>query len=59
MPGMDSEHPAGHQKNANFDTYKKTAKAVKHSIAKPISLNFVKLSSIFCPRLFAEAHFHF
>ena len=37
--------------------YKKSA--VTHSIEKPVLLNFVNLSSIFCPRLSEETDFHF
>ena len=33
--------------------------AVKHSIEKPILLNFVTLSKILCPTLSEEIHFHF
>ena len=40
---MTSTQPA--TQNANFDS------CVKHSMEKPILLNFVNLSSIFCPRL--------
>ena len=32
--------------------------AVKHSIEKPISLNFVNLSPTFCPRVFEGTDFH-
>ena len=33
--------------------------AVKHSMEKHILLNFVNLSTIICPRLSEEKHFHF
>ena len=33
--------------------------AVKHSIEKPILLNFMTLSPNFCPRLSEETDFHF
>ena len=32
--------------------------AAKHFIEKPISLKFVDLSKIFCPRLSEETYFH-
>ena len=61
MLGFDGEYPAVHPK-ARFwrflvKNYKKSA--VKHSIEKPILLNFVNLSPTFCPRLSQETDFHF
>ena len=54
MLGFDGEYPAV-QPKAKFSRLlikhgKKSA--VKHSIEKPILLNFVNLSATFCPRLY-------
>ena len=40
-------------------TLKVLKSVVKDSIYKPIILNFLNLSTIFCGRLFEEATFHF
>ena len=42
MHGTDDEYPASYG---------------KHSIEKPFLLNFVNLSTIFCPRLSEETDF--
>ena len=43
---------------ANFDIYVKNRQksTMKHSIEKPILLNFVNLSTIFCPRLWYNSN---
>ena len=42
---------------SNFDSCAK--KLLKHSIEKPILLNFVSLSTIFCSMLSQKTYFHF
>ena len=58
--GFDGEYPAVHPKAKLWRFSVKNCKksAVKHSIEKPISLNFVNLSPTFCPRLSEETNFH-
>ena len=48
MFGFDNEYPAGHPNSQIL--------AIKDGIEKPILPNFVNLSTIFCPRLYEEAH---
>ena len=49
MLGIDDEHAAGHPKDKSWQMNIKSS--VKHSIEKPILLNFVNLSTISCPGL--------
>ena len=53
MLGFDGEYPAVQPKAKFWHFLVKNCKksAVKHSIEKPILLNFVNLSPTFCPRL--------
>ena len=53
MLGFDGEYPAGGPKAKFWGSSVKKCKelAVKHSIEKPDLLNFVNLSTTFCPRL--------
>ena len=59
--GSDGEYPAVHQRAKFWRFLVKTCKksAVKHSIEKPILLNFVNLSPTICPRLSEKTDFHF
>ena len=53
MLGFEDEYPAGYP-NANFLRFSvknRIKSAVKHSIEKPILLNFVNLSTTFWPGL--------
>ena len=52
--GFDGEYPAVNPKAKFWRFLVKNCKksAVKHSVEKPILLNFVNLSSTFCPRLY-------
>ena len=55
MLGPDSKYPAGHPKTNLWRFSVKNSKilTVEHFILeKPIWLNFVNLSTIFCPRLY-------
>ena len=54
MLGFDGEYPAGHPKAKFWHFLVNSCKksAVKHTIEKPILLNYVNLSTIFCPRLY-------
>ena len=54
---MASTQPAAQIPTFSVKNSKKSA--VKHSIEKPILLNFVYLSTIFYPRLSEEIEFHF
>ena len=48
MLGFDSKYPAGHPKTKFWRFSVKSCK--KHSIVKPILLNFVNLPTTFCPK---------
>ena len=53
MLKFDEEHSAGHEKAKflHFSVNNRKISAVKHFTEKPILLNFVNLSTTFCPRL--------
>ena len=53
MLGFDGEYPAVHPKAKCWRFLVKNSKksAVKHSIEKPVLLNFMNLPPTFCPRL--------
>ena len=46
-----STHSAAQKVNVDSFLENRRKSAVKHSREKPISLNFVNLSTIFCPKL--------
>ena len=54
---MASAQPATQKSKVFGKKWEKIA--VKHSIEKPILLNFVKLSTNFYPRLSGEKYFYF
>ena len=53
MLGLDSDYSAGQPqvKVWRFSEKNRKKSAVKHSIEKAILLNFVNMSTSFCPRL--------
>ena len=59
MLAIDCKYPAVQSKAKFWRILVKNCKksAVKHSIEKPIFLNFVNLSPTFCPRLDADVRF--
>ena len=61
MLGFDGKYPAVHPKAKIWRILVKncTKSAATHSIEKPVLVNFVNLSPIFCPRLSEETDFHF
>ena len=56
MLGFDGEYPAVHSRAKFWRFLVKNCKksAVKHSVEKPILLNFVNVSPTFCPRLYSD-----
>ena len=60
MLGFDDEYSAGHTKAkfCCFSVKNRKISGVKHFIEKPILLNFVNLSTAFCPSMSKETNFH-
>ena len=54
MLGIDSEYLAGYQRDKFWQPLLENCEKlpVIHSIEKPILLNLINLSTIFCPRLY-------
>ena len=61
MLGFDGKYPVAHPKAKVWRFLLKYCKksAVKHSIEKPILLNFMSFSPTPCPRLLEKIDFHF
>ena len=58
MLRFDDEYPDDRTQKTNFLHLNHENSAKKHSIEKHILLNFLNLSTMFCPRLSEETHFH-
>ena len=60
MLGFDGKYPVVHPKAIFWCFLAENCKklAVKHSVEKPIPLNFVNLSPSFCPRLYYAAKYY-